>query len=196
MPSPVRCATRRLPRLSPRGYGAGRTTVFRKLSERRHRFGDTPNTPRLGCSNAIPWAIYSASRITEALSINHQGQFPSSPSLQFVSKRIACTAMKTLRNGHESPLPGQLQSDFQGTAASFHNSLSNEVLLILPPWSPLYWSSRFYEASSTPSPFFPLCLRRCRRAAGPDAFTRTSACSALSASFCSSASSEERHSDC
>jgi multidrug efflux pump len=70
---------------------------------------------------------------TEALSVNHQGQFPSvTVSFNLAPNASLGTAItdieKVVKNLH---FPASLQSDFQGTAASFHNSLSNEALLIL-----------------------------------------------------------------
>jgi multidrug efflux pump len=85
-------------------------------------------------ANAIPLSAFThASQITEALSINHQGQFPSvTVSFNLAPHASLGTAIddieKVVNNLH---FPASLQSDFQGTAASFHNSLSNEALLIL-----------------------------------------------------------------
>jgi multidrug efflux pump len=70
---------------------------------------------------------------SEALSINHQGQFPAvtvsfnlAPNAALGSAITAIT--KVQKDLH---MPASLQADFQGTAASFRNSLSNEALLIL-----------------------------------------------------------------
>jgi len=85
-------------------------------------------------ANAIPLSAFTqAHDTTEALSINHQGQFPSvTVSFNLASNASLGTAIsdieKVVKNLH---FPASLQSDFQGTAASFHNSLSNEALLIL-----------------------------------------------------------------
>jgi multidrug efflux pump len=85
-------------------------------------------------SNAVPLGAFTHfERVTEALSINHQGQFPAvtvsfnlAPNAALGS---AITAIdKVQRDMH---MPPSLQADFQGTAASFKNSLSNEALLIL-----------------------------------------------------------------
>jgi len=84
--------------------------------------------------NAIPLSAFTQMRnTTEALSINHQGQFPSvTVSFNLAPHASLGTAIddieKVVKNLH---FPASLQSDFQGTAASFHNSLSNEALLIL-----------------------------------------------------------------
>ncbi len=85
-------------------------------------------------ANAIPLGAFTQMHsTTEALSVNHQGQFPSvTVSFNLASNASLGTAItdieKVVKNLH---FPASLQSDFQGTAASFHNSLSNEALLIL-----------------------------------------------------------------
>jgi multidrug efflux pump len=70
---------------------------------------------------------------TEALSINHQGQFPSvTVSFNLAPNASLGTAITDIDKVKERlNFPLSVQSDFQGTAASFHNSLSNEALLIL-----------------------------------------------------------------
>ncbi len=97
--------------------------------------GATANTTTSSVgANAIPLnAFTSMHDTTEALSINHQGQFPSvTVSFNLAPNASLGTAItdieKVVKNIN---FPASLQSDFQGTAASFHNSLSNEALLIL-----------------------------------------------------------------
>jgi multidrug efflux pump len=97
--------------------------------------GPTPNlTTSSAGTNAIPLSAFTrVSDTTEALSVNHQGQFPSvTVSFNLAPNASLGTAItdieKVVKNLH---FPASLQSDFQGTAASFHNSLSNEALLIL-----------------------------------------------------------------
>jgi multidrug efflux pump len=85
-------------------------------------------------ANAIPLSAFTTqAATTEPLSINHQNQFPSVT----VSFNLAPNASlggaisdinKVADNLH---FPPSLQASFQGTAASFENSLSNEALLIL-----------------------------------------------------------------
>jgi multidrug efflux pump len=85
-------------------------------------------------SNAIPLNAFThASLTTEALSINHQGQFPSvTVSFNLADNASLGTAITKIdKVAKNIGFPPSLQSDFQGTAASFHNSLSNEALLIL-----------------------------------------------------------------
>jgi multidrug efflux pump len=85
-------------------------------------------------SNAIPLSAFSHFETeTEPLSITHQGQFPSI-TVSFnlapnASLGDAIDKITKLQAGMK--MPASLQADFQGTAASFRNSLSNEPLLIL-----------------------------------------------------------------
>src|SRR5579863_5284514 len=85
-------------------------------------------------SNAVPLSAFSHfEKTTEALSINHQGQFPAI-TVSFnlapnASLGDAITSVdKTQKDMH---MPPSMQGGFQGTAASFTNSLANEPLLIL-----------------------------------------------------------------
>ena len=85
-------------------------------------------------AKAIPLGAFShATQTTEALSINHQGQFPSvTVSFNLSPNASLGTAISKIEDvARDLHFPPSLQSDFQGTAASFHNSLSNEALLIL-----------------------------------------------------------------
>lgn len=85
-------------------------------------------------SNAIPFSAFSHfERTTEPLTITHQGQFPAitvsfnlAPNASLGDAIDAITKVQKEMN-----MPASLQADFQGTAASFRNSLSNEPLLIL-----------------------------------------------------------------
>jgi multidrug efflux pump len=97
--------------------------------------GTTPNSAITSVgANAIPLSAFThATQITEALSINHQGQFPSvTVSFNLAPHASLGTAIDDIQKVvGDLHFPASLQSDFQGTAASFHNSLSNEALLIL-----------------------------------------------------------------
>ncbi len=97
--------------------------------------GTTPNatTAAVG-ANAVPLRAFThASDTTEALSINHQGQFPvvtvSFNLAPDTSLGTAITDINKVADGLH--FPASLQAEFQGTAAAFENSLSNEALLIL-----------------------------------------------------------------
>jgi multidrug efflux pump len=97
--------------------------------------GTTPNTTTISTSpSAVPLAAFThAESITEALSINHQGQFPSvTVSFNLAPDASLGTAITEIdKVAKDIGFPATIQSDFQGTAASFRNSLSNEALLIL-----------------------------------------------------------------
>jgi multidrug efflux pump len=85
-------------------------------------------------SNAIPLSAFSHFEpATEPLSITHQGQFPSiTVSFNLAPHASLGDAIeKITRLQAGMNMPASLQADFQGTAASFRNSLSNEPLLIL-----------------------------------------------------------------
>jgi len=85
-------------------------------------------------ASAVPLgAITHASSTTEALSINHQGQFPSvTVSFNLASNASLGTAIDHINQVvKQMNFPASVQAGFQGTAASFANSLSNEALLIL-----------------------------------------------------------------
>jgi multidrug efflux pump len=70
---------------------------------------------------------------TEPLSIVHQGQFPAvTISFNLAPKASLGNAISAIdKVAKDMNFPASLQADFQGTAASFRNSLSNEALLIL-----------------------------------------------------------------
>jgi multidrug efflux pump len=85
-------------------------------------------------SNAIPLSAFTqVTDTTEALSINHQGQFPSvTVSFNLASNASLGAAISDIeKTAKNLNFPASLQTGFQGTAASFENSLSNEPLLIL-----------------------------------------------------------------
>jgi multidrug efflux pump len=92
--------------------------------------GTTSSIP----SNAVPLsAIAHFVTTTEPLSITHQGQFPSvTVSFNLASDSALGDAINAITKVQKDmKMPASLQADFQGTAASFRNSLSNEPLLIL-----------------------------------------------------------------
>jgi multidrug efflux pump len=97
--------------------------------------GTAPNlTASSVGANAIPLSAFTQeSNITEALSINHQGQFPSvTVSFNLAPNASLGTSISDIEKVAKNlKFPASLQAGFQGTAASFENSLSNEPLLIL-----------------------------------------------------------------
>jgi multidrug efflux pump len=97
--------------------------------------GTTPNTLLSATSaNAVPLNTFvRISNTTEALSINHQGQFPSvTISFNLAPNAALGTAISNInKTAQRINFPASLQAQFQGTAASFENSLDNEAWLIL-----------------------------------------------------------------
>jgi multidrug efflux pump len=87
-----------------------------------------------GASRAVPLSAFSHFETTTApLSITHQGQFPSiTVSFNLAPNASLGSAIEKIDQlQKDMNMPPSLQADFQGTAASFRNSLSNEPLLIL-----------------------------------------------------------------
>jgi multidrug efflux pump len=97
--------------------------------------GTTANTTTSSVgADAIPLSAFTkASVTTEPLSINHQGQFPSvTVSFNLGPNASLGTAIDDIdKVATQLHFPDSVQADFQGTAASFKNSQSNEFLLIL-----------------------------------------------------------------
>ena len=85
-------------------------------------------------SNAVPLSAFTHFESTTApLAINRQGQFPAvTISFNLAPSAALGGAISAIdRVQKELHMPPSVQADFQGTAASFRNSLSNEGLLIL-----------------------------------------------------------------
>jgi multidrug efflux pump len=85
-------------------------------------------------ANSVPLSTFThVEQVNTPLSINHQGQFPSVTVSFNLAPRVslgeAISAIDKVQG--EMNMPASLQAGFQGTAASFKNSLSNEALLIL-----------------------------------------------------------------
>jgi len=97
--------------------------------------GTTPNAGTVATSaRAVPLsAIARISNTTEPLSINHQGQFPSvTVSFNLAPHASLGSAITEIEKTAKSlNFPASLQADFEGTAAAFRDSISNEALLIL-----------------------------------------------------------------
>ncbi len=99
-----------------------------------NRGANSAGTTSSTMANAVPLSAFSHfEKTTEALSINHQGQFPAITVSFNLAPNAALGEAITAVDKVEKDLhmPASLQAGFQGTAASFTNSLSNEPLLIL-----------------------------------------------------------------
>ena len=85
-------------------------------------------------SSAVPLSAFSHfETTTEPLAITHQGQFPAITVSFNLGPNAALGGAITdiTKVQKDMNMPPSLQADFQGTAASFRNSLSNMPLLIL-----------------------------------------------------------------
>jgi multidrug efflux pump len=85
-------------------------------------------------SNAVPLSAFCHFRkTTELLSINHQGQFPAiTVSFNLADNASLGNAITAVeKTEKDMKMPPSIQYGFQGTAASFRASLTNEPLLIL-----------------------------------------------------------------
>jgi multidrug efflux pump len=92
-------------------------------------------------SNAVPLSAFThIEKAAESLSINHQGQFPAvTISFNLAPNAAlggAITAIEKVQK--DLNMPASVQYGFQGTAASFQGSLSNEGLLILAALAAVY----------------------------------------------------------
>jgi multidrug efflux pump len=90
--------------------------------------------PSSATSSAVPLGAFSHFETkTEQLSISHQGQFPAiTVSFNLAPNAALGGAISAISKVQsDMHMPASLQADFQGTAASFRNSLSNMPLLIL-----------------------------------------------------------------
>ncbi len=77
---------------------------------------------------------------TTPLTVNHQGQFPVVTISFNLPEGVSLgSAVQAIKNAEQQiGLPVSIRSSFQGTAAAFQNSLSNEVLLILAALGVVY----------------------------------------------------------
>jgi multidrug efflux pump len=95
--------------------------------------GSAGNTSSV-MSAAVPLSAFAHfETTTEPLSIAHQGQFPAiTVSFNLAPNAALGDAMTAIDKVQDQMhFPPSLQADYQGTAASFRNSLTNEPLLIL-----------------------------------------------------------------
>ena len=144
---PVRVAMDRLPLVRTRSPGLRYTRLPQILwRHRRMRLltstsnatsskgAGSAGATSSATSNAVPLSAFSHFETkTQPLSINHQGQFPAiTVSFNLAPERLLGGAISAItKMQQDMHMPASLQADFQGTAASFRNSLSNMPLLIL-----------------------------------------------------------------
>ncbi|MGC1583495.1 MAG: efflux RND transporter permease subunit [Candidatus Acidiferrales bacterium] len=116
--------------LAPPANALSASTTTSTSSKGAGSAGTTSST----MSSAVPFSAFSHfETTTEPLVITHQGQFPAITASFNLAPNAALGEAITSINKVEKDLkmPPGLQAGFQGTAASFTNSLSNEPLLIL-----------------------------------------------------------------
>jgi multidrug efflux pump len=92
-------------------------------------------------SNAVPLSAFThIEKAAESLSINHQGQFPAvTVSFNLAPNAALGSAITAIEKAQKNlNMPLSVQYGFQGTAASFEGSLSNEGLLILAALAAVY----------------------------------------------------------
>jgi multidrug efflux pump len=92
-------------------------------------------------SNPVPLAAFTHTTMTtEPLSISRQGQFPAvTVSFNLAPNAALGTAIDAIdKVAKDLNFPPTIQAGFQGTAASFQNSLANEGLLILAALTTVY----------------------------------------------------------
>jgi len=85
-------------------------------------------------ANAVPLSVFTRfERKSSPLSINRQGQFPVvTLSFNLAPGAALGNAISAIDNvRRDLKMPASLSADFQGAAAAFKNSLSNEGLLII-----------------------------------------------------------------
>jgi multidrug efflux pump len=91
--------------------------------------------------NAVPLSAFThVERVPETLSINHQGQFPAvTVSFNLAPDASLGGAITAIEKAQKDlSMPVSIQYGFQGTAAAFENSLTNEGLLILAALAAVY----------------------------------------------------------
>jgi len=97
----------------------------------------TSSTP----AGSVPLSAFThLQRTTESLSINHQGQFPAvTVSFNLAPDAALGGAITAIEKAQKDlNMPASVQYGFQGTAAAFEGSLSNEGLLILAALAAVY----------------------------------------------------------
>ena len=125
MPSRGRRSTRPRPRTS-----SAPTNALKVANPTTSTLATTTSS----LNSLVPLSAFAHfSTTTELLSINHQGQFPAT-TVSFnlapgASLGDAITAVEKVKD--DLHMPASLQAGFEGTAASFKASLSNEPILIL-----------------------------------------------------------------
>ena len=113
---------------------AAPTNALSASSTSTSRGASSAGTTSSAMSSAVPLsAIAHFEKTTEALTVSHQGQFPViTVSFDLAPNASLGAGIKAVNKvAADLHMPAGLAASFQGTAASFTNSLSNEPLLVL-----------------------------------------------------------------
>ena len=97
-------------------------------------FGTAPSTTAFPNGGQVPLSAFTQLQPTSVpIAINHQGQFPvTTLSFNLAPNASLGDAIDAVNRVKENlGMPASVEGDFQGTAAAFTNSLSNEPVLIL-----------------------------------------------------------------
>ncbi len=115
-------------------YTASSTSLVAPTNALSTKVASGVGSPTSSAATEIPLSAFCHfEQTSEPLSITHQGQFPAS-TISFnlspdASLGAALTTVEKLQK--DMHMPASIQAGFQGTAASFQASLSNEPILIL-----------------------------------------------------------------
>ncbi|HWB58403.1 MAG TPA: efflux RND transporter permease subunit, partial [Chthoniobacteraceae bacterium] len=104
------------------------------LGNRNALASAAPTAPASTLSTAVPLGAFCKfDKTTQPLTINRQGQFPAiTVSFNLAPNASLGDAISVVNKAQKDlGMPASIQAGFQGTAASFESSLSNEPLLIL-----------------------------------------------------------------
>ena len=114
------------------GIAAGGTSASAPVSPLR--YGPPASTTVFPNGGQVPLSAFSRLETTSVpITINHQGQFPViTLSFNLAPNASLGDAIDSVNRAKDSlGMPLSVQGAFQGTAAAFENSLSNEPVLIL-----------------------------------------------------------------
>jgi len=125
-----------VPNTVPSGSAASTITSTLSTTNTEAAFNGAPvaSSNAFPNGNQVPLSTFSRLEFTTApITVNHQGQFPVvTLSFNLAPHGSLGEAVKAVtRVKNALAMPASIQAQFQGSAASFENSLSNEPILIL-----------------------------------------------------------------
>jgi multidrug efflux pump len=114
--------------------GSAANTITGTSTQSAFNGGPVASSAAYPNGNQVPLSTFAHLESTTApITVNHQGQFPVvTLSFNLAPNGSLGEAVKAVnRVKDELGMPASIQAQFQGSAASFENSLSNEPILIL-----------------------------------------------------------------